>query len=137
MRITATQNISQISVLTSQDVTSQTITVAQLGERGYSAYQIAVFNGFVGTEQDWLDSLQGGSGGGTNRVFQEVPTGLINGVNATFTSANNFVSGSLEVFLNGSLQKIVNDYQVVGNNTINLNFSPFTNENLLINYIKL
>lgn len=25
--------------------------------RGYSAYQIAVIHGFVGTEQDWLDSL--------------------------------------------------------------------------------
>jgi hypothetical protein len=71
-----------------------------------------------------------------NIITNEVPSGLINGSNATFTSANNFVSGSLEVFLNGSLQKIISDYQVVGNNTFNLNFSPLSNENLLINYIK-
>lgn len=27
------------------------------GERGYSAYEIAVQNGFIGTEQDWLAQL--------------------------------------------------------------------------------
>lgn len=27
------------------------------GERGYSAYEIAVQNGFIGTEQDWLATL--------------------------------------------------------------------------------
>jgi hypothetical protein len=28
------------------------------GEPGLSAYQVAVANGFVGTEQDWLESLR-------------------------------------------------------------------------------
>ena len=32
------------------------------GEDGKSAYEIAVENGFVGTEQEWLDSLQGADG---------------------------------------------------------------------------
>ena len=32
------------------------------GSDGLSAYQIAVNNGFEGTEQDWLDSLAGGGG---------------------------------------------------------------------------
>ena len=32
------------------------------GERGESAYEIAVENGFAGTETDWLDSLQGDAG---------------------------------------------------------------------------
>lgn len=32
------------------------------GERGYSAYEIAVQNGFVGTEQQWLASLKGQQG---------------------------------------------------------------------------
>ena len=27
--------------------------------RGYSAYQIAVFNGYVGTVEEWLESLNG------------------------------------------------------------------------------
>lgn len=30
-----------------------------VGTRGYSAYEVAVQNGFVGTEQEWLDSLVG------------------------------------------------------------------------------
>lgn len=32
------------------------------GTRGYSAYEVAVQNGFVGTEQEWLDSLVGPQG---------------------------------------------------------------------------
>lgn len=31
--------------------------VGFVGERGYSAYEIAVQNGFIGTEQDWLATL--------------------------------------------------------------------------------
>lgn len=30
--------------------------------RGYSAYEIAVRNGFIGTEQEWLESLKGEPG---------------------------------------------------------------------------
>jgi len=29
------------------------------GETGLSAYELAVQNGFVGTEQEWLESLKG------------------------------------------------------------------------------
>jgi hypothetical protein len=37
-----------------------------VGERGASAYEVAVDNGFTGTEEEWLDSLRGeaGTGGG-------------------------------------------------------------------------
>lgn len=38
-------------------VNGQWVTVA--GIQGKSAYTVAVENGFVGTEQEWLDSLQG------------------------------------------------------------------------------
>ena len=34
------------------------------GPQGFSAYQIAVFNGFIGTEEEWLASLQGTPGAG-------------------------------------------------------------------------
>lgn len=30
--------------------------------RGYSAYEIALIHGFVGTEQEWIDSITGGGG---------------------------------------------------------------------------
>lgn len=32
------------------------------GARGKSAYQVAVDNGFEGTEEQWLDSLEGSPG---------------------------------------------------------------------------
>lgn len=35
----------------------QTIKVSSIGKPGESAYQIAVNNGFVGTEQEWIDSI--------------------------------------------------------------------------------
>jgi hypothetical protein len=30
--------------------------------RGYSAYEIALIHGFVGTEEEWIDSITGGGG---------------------------------------------------------------------------
>lgn len=38
------------------------VTVGQKGDDGLSAYEVAVENGFVGTESDWLESLKGADG---------------------------------------------------------------------------
>lgn len=72
-----------------------------------------------------------------NMVIGEVPTGLINGSNATFTTANPFVAGTVEVFVNGLRQTIIVDFNTSGNNTIQLIFSPLTGEVITVNYIKL
>lgn len=42
------------------------------GEDGKSAYEIAVRNGFEGTEQEWLESLKGSDGGITEMPEAEV-----------------------------------------------------------------
>jgi hypothetical protein len=42
------------------------------GSAGKSAYEIAVANGFVGTEAEWLESLKGEGGGGT-----PAPVGIV------------------------------------------------------------
>lgn len=43
--------------------------------RGKSAYEIAVENGYTGTETEWLASLNGKDGGGTVYMFeQETPS---------------------------------------------------------------
>lgn len=57
-----------------------TFELKQVGRRGMpgiSAYQVAVEQGFVGTEQEWLDSLKGGSmddntiiGDGTDKTVE-------------------------------------------------------------------
>ena len=59
--------------------------------RGFSAYEIAVQNGFEGTQQQWLESLQGQNGQTTS----------VNGVahqngNVTLTGADIPVSASDE-----------------------------------------
>lgn len=72
-----------------------------------------------------------------NRVFGETPTGAINGVNAVFTSLNAFIPEDLEVYLNGVRQKLVDDYNSSGNNTITMVASPTNGERILINYSKL
>lgn len=70
-------------------------------------------------------------------VIGEIPVGLINGSNATYTSLNDFIPETLEVKLNGlSLTKTL-DYNTIGNNTINFFISPLVGEKILINYIKL
>lgn len=57
-------NQKMLDVVVSAEVKSLDITANSIqgqqgltGATGKSAYQIAVDNGFVGTEQDWLDSL--------------------------------------------------------------------------------
>lgn len=72
MEVKFEQNIEQYDVIFDQETSEITIdifneaivyetVISQLGEqglRGKSAYQIAVENGFVGTEQQWLIDLK-------------------------------------------------------------------------------
>jgi len=44
------------------DLTSPSLTLELNDYRGLSAYEIAVANGFEGTEKEWLESLQGAPG---------------------------------------------------------------------------
>jgi hypothetical protein len=46
------------TVVIENDCEDVTIISSGLGANGLSAYDIAVANGFVGTEQEWLDSLK-------------------------------------------------------------------------------
>jgi hypothetical protein len=76
------------------------------------------------------------SGGGGEAVVLEVPSGLINGSNATFTSAFAFVPESVQVVSNGLLLKRVDEFNTSGSVTITLVVAPITGEIVLINYIK-
>lgn len=42
------------------------------GAAGYDAYTLAVLNGFTGSLEDWLASLQGGSGTNTSSGYAEL-----------------------------------------------------------------
>jgi hypothetical protein len=75
----------------------------------------------------------------SNFVTREVPTGTINGSNATFTLANTPVAGSEEVYVNGVLQNVGsgNDYTISSATiTFESGAIPQTGDTVLVNYRK-
>jgi len=70
-------------------------------------------------------------------VDKEVPSGLINGANTTYTLANTPIAGSDHVYLNGILQQegAGNDYTISGL-TITYLAAPQTNDKLIVTYRK-
>lgn len=81
---------------------------------------------------------EGGGGDIGENVFGEVPAGAVNGANANFTTANNFVVGSTRVFLNGLRQRRggTYDYTEEGDNGVSFNDPPQTSDTILVDYIK-
>jgi len=78
-----------------------------------------------------------------NYVVREVPTGLINGSNTTFTLSANYVAGTEQVYLNGVLQNegSSNDYLnsddvSVAVNEIEFNSAPVSGDVILVTYLK-
>lgn len=78
--------------------------------------------------------MDGGSGA---VIFNETPTGLMNGFNRVFHSAFNFRDTALTFYLNGLRQKLGADYQIININTIMLTTAPGLTEHLNIDYQKL
>lgn len=73
----------------------------------------------------------------TSFVNKEIPTGLINGVNTTFTLANTPIAGSEHIYRNGVLQEsgAGNDYTISGA-TITYLTAPLTGDKLRVTYRK-
>lgn len=69
-------------------------------------------------------------------IKSEIPIGLINGVNNTFFALHSFYPETLEVFINGVRQEIINDYNFT-NTQIILNFVLNLGETITINYKKI
>ncbi len=67
-------------------------------------------------------------------VDGETPAGAVNGINATFTTLQEFIPSSLKVYLNGVRQKIVEDYNTSGTQTINFVVSPLSTDVILTDY---
>lgn len=80
-RIRIKENTTRITVVaedtrelsTRQDVTKTVKIMRPNGMPGISAYEVAVANGFVGTEVEWLESLKGADGtGGGDLVIADI-----------------------------------------------------------------
>lgn len=101
----------EVKVNITEPITISTVGVA--GQRGKSAYEVAVDNGFIGTEQEWLESLKGKDGkDGVNST-----TGTVEPVSMNFprikdmldVRAINADSDSLEDILRAIVKEIVPD----------------------------
>lgn len=69
-------------------------------------------------------------------IVGETPAGNVDGVNATFTTALPFVPESVEIFVNGLKQKLIDEFNTVGSQTVSLAVSPGIGETILINYVR-
>lgn len=67
-------------------------------------------------------------------VLAEIPTGLINGVNESFTTAFDFQD--LWVYLNGVRMKPGQDYNVTGSDSFQFLYPPQTGDMLIVDYLK-
>jgi hypothetical protein len=77
---------------------------------------------------------QGPSGLGTY-VVGETPSGAIDGVNQSFTTAHNFASNQLWVWLNGLRMKLTTDYTITGANSFHFVTAPQTGDTLVVDYL--
>ena len=68
-------------------------------------------------------------------IFNEIPSGIIDGINSIFNTNFLLVPDTEAVFINGQKQKKPDDYNISGQ-TITFTFSPGVSESLVINYIK-
>lgn len=100
-----------VKVNITEPITISTVGVA--GQRGKSAYEVAVDNGFTGTEQEWLESLKGKDGkDGVNST-----SGTGEPVSMNFPTIKNMLddrailvdSDSLEDILRAIVKEIVPD----------------------------
>jgi len=70
-------------------------------------------------------------------VFNEIPSGLINATNTEYTTASSFIPESVVVKSNGMTLKPIDEYVTIGDNKIQLTFSPQIGELILVDYIKV
>lgn len=88
------------------------------GERGYSAYEIAVQNGFVGTEKDWLSNL-----GTTSKFERNITVYTATTGQTEFNLPSSYVSGSfIDIYVEGerlsSEEFTINESKIVLANAI-------------------
>ncbi len=72
------------------------------------------------------------------KVTNEILSGQIDGATDTFTTVNNYVAGTLQVYVGGLRQSpgVGLDYTETGVNSFQLNYTPFSGEKMIVDYTK-
>lgn len=104
-----TDSYNTETLVFTQSPVIEVLEVAERGLPGDSAYQIAVNNGFVGTEEDWLITLQAGASIPKSESFLITPA-----LEQSFVLAYTPTTNSLKGFLNG-LREAEGAFNVSGN----------------------
>lgn len=86
---------------------------------------------------EWVESLDAQvTDSGSPQIFNEIPTGVIDGVNSQFTTGFPYVVGTLRVFFNGS-RKYPLAFTRIDEYTFELPVPPFVGDKLMVDYEKL
>lgn len=70
-----------------------------------------------------------------NFVFNEVPSGTVDGSNTVFTTASNYQSGTTALYLNGLRQKLGSSYNETDDAEITFTAAPQVSDEIIIDYI--
>jgi hypothetical protein len=103
----------------------------------YEAYLGApTVNGYVLTStasgvRSWKPPISGPM----SPVIGETPSGTVNGVNRTFTTADSFIDGTLAIYLNGIRLHDTDDYIVTSGNSFQLVTAPVAADHLICDYL--
>ena len=92
-----------------------------------------VYIGPLGFVSNIADGVDIAGGAGVSFSDGEVPAGLIDGLNGSFTIAHTPVTGSVHLFLNGQRLVYLVDYTITGVN-ISMTTIPGTGDSLISDY---
>jgi len=106
-----------------------TIVQAQRYSLGYREIRDAADNVLLGNEST-LASFE------DNFVYDEAASGTKNGINTTFTTSEDFIAATLQVYVNGVRQTLTTDYTKTGTSTFQLVAAPASTDSLRVAYQK-
>jgi hypothetical protein len=69
-------------------------------------------------------------------VNNETPNGDVDGINTTFTTVSAFLTGKLNVFLNGVRQRLNVDFTVLSNDSFQMTTAPLENDTITVDYVR-
>ena len=71
----------------------------------------------------------------TSIVWKETPAGAVNGTNMSFTTSSPYISGSLQVFVNGLAQSGFTTETAAGSGNFSLDVAPQTGDDIKVQYV--
>jgi hypothetical protein len=106
--------------------------------------RVQTTEGAIGTLASLTTTEKGSLVGAVNELaaksagafyVRETPTGAVDGTNADFTISQAAYAGTLEVYLNGLLQELTDDYTVAGT-TVTMLAAPLAGDKVRVKFFK-